>query len=194
MIEFDGAALIATEASFLLGPSPSSLPEYAATLDGGGTLLPNGSDGGTLLKEDSGGSGDEWIASMLSSASPGAVAAGIILAGDDDLIDRLSAEGEGEEIIIPGKRLHEISFNGEIGGGSGTAGGNTGGGGSGTGAIAVAPHPGNAPNSCRAAGDRQHQNHELWPRLTATDLERCDGIVGHGIEGRPHASVALLPP
>jgi hypothetical protein len=96
--------------------------------------------------QESGGAGDEWIAQLISTASPDALAAAMIMPGGDGPLTPQSGEGEDVEIVITGPRLY---YNGELGGGGdpGSGGDNTGGGGGGgeggsggSGGVAVAQH------------------------------------------------------
>lgn len=148
MIDLESAAPI---------PAPASYPDVVLVgdaegqilLGSGDTSLPAESGGNSLLSDDDGSIGDEWIAQMLSTASSDTLATLLILPGGDLLLDPQSYDGEDvEDIVITGKRL-TYDYGGSTGGAGGYTGGYTGytgggtdGGGGGTGALAgpVAAH------------------------------------------------------
>jgi hypothetical protein len=114
------------------------------------TSLPAESGGNSLLSDDDGSIGDEWIAQMLSTASSDTIATLLIVPGGDVLLDPPSCEDvEVEDIVITGKKL-TYDYGGSTGGAGGYTGGYTGytgggtdGGGGSTGGLAapVAAHP-----------------------------------------------------
>src|SRR5688572_24461139 len=81
-------------------------PEGQILLGSGDTPLPAETGGNSLLSDDGGSIGDEWIAQMLSTASSDTIATLLILPGGDVLLDPQPYDGEDlEDIVITGKRL-----------------------------------------------------------------------------------------
>jgi hypothetical protein len=133
-------------------PAPAIYPDVVVMADAegqvllgsGDTPLPAETGGNSLLSDDNGSIGDEWIAQMLSTASSDTIATLLILPRGDVLLDPQSYDGEDvEDIVITGKRL-TYDYGGSTGGAGGYTGGYTGytgggtdGGGGGTGPTAT---------------------------------------------------------
>jgi hypothetical protein len=137
-------------------PAPPTYPDVMLMADAegqillgsGDTPLPAETAGNSLLSDDDGSIGDEWIAQMLSTASTDTIATLLILPGGDVLLDPQSYDGEDvEDIVITGKRL-TYDYGGSTGGAGGytggytgyTGGGTDGGGGATPGATGVEQH------------------------------------------------------
>ncbi|HEX8467230.1 MAG TPA: hypothetical protein VF620_05455 [Allosphingosinicella sp.] len=144
MIEIEGGTLLSldngsAQMMALLGElGGEAALDFAAMVSEG-----DGAD--TLLSDSPKGAGDEWIVSLLSGSSNGALAAGTIGPSDDILLDGPSnADGESEDIVITGRPLTgRVVTNGSGGGGGAEGsgdGGNGGGSTTGTPAVPVAEH------------------------------------------------------
>ncbi|HEX8238551.1 MAG TPA: hypothetical protein VF574_02300 [Allosphingosinicella sp.] len=139
MIEFEGPVLLPTET---LGAE--SMAILGGSTDNAALDLGGAQDGGpgqdSVLQELSPETGDDWIGTLLSSASSGAISSGLNVPGETDPIDPQS--GDDETIVITAI-IDEWDYTGPPdGGGSGGGGEGSGGGESsaGGGATAVEQH------------------------------------------------------